>query len=78
MIDLNCDRLILAFKCGVEDGLIEQGMGHAENYLRFAIIADELGDGSEYLWKYYQDGYEYGVYLLLLLSVDGVEVMMND
>lgn len=75
MIDLDCDTLIQAFKRGVEDGLIEQGMVHADEYLQSAIIADELGDGSEYLWKYYQDGYEYGAYLLLLLSVDGVEVM---
>mgnify|MGYP001309189442 FL=1 len=75
MIDLDCDRLNLAFKRGVEDGLIEQGMVHAEEYSQFA---KSPVDGSEYLWKYYRDGYEYGVYLLLLLSVDGVEVMMND
>ena len=75
MIDLDCDRLNLAFKRGVEDGLIEQGMVHAEEYQQ---LAKSPVDGSEYLWKYYRDGYEYGVYLLLLLSVDGVEVMMND
>ena len=52
--------IILAFKRGVEDALIEQGMVHAE----------------ECQWKkYYHDGYEFGEYLHHLMTVDYVEVM---
>lgn len=72
---IDTDTLIQAFKRGVEDGLIEQGMVHADEYLQIAIIADELGDGSEYLWKNYQDGYEFGAYLHHVMSVADVEVM---
>ena len=66
---IDTDRLIQAFKRGVEDALIEQGMVHAEEYAPFVKIADELGDGSEYLWKNYQDGYEFGEYVLHVMSV---------
>lgn len=69
---IDTDTLIQAFKRGVEDGLIEQGMVHADEYLQIAIIADEL---SEYLWKNYQDGYEFGAYLHHVMSVADVEVM---
>jgi len=60
-----------AFRCGVEDALVEQGMVHAEEYAQFVKIA---GDGSEYLSKYYHDGYEFGEYLLHVMSLDYVEV----
>lgn len=72
---IDTDTLIQAFKRGVEDGLIEEGMIHAEQYAQVGKIADELGDGSEYLWKNYQDGYEFGEYLLHVMSVSDVEVM---
>jgi|TARA_R100000479_G_scaffold171366_1_gene114893 hypothetical protein len=55
------DSIILAFKRGVADALIEQGMAHAEEYLNH--------------WKYYEDGYAFGEYLHHLMTVDDVEVM---
>ena len=80
---IDTDTLIQAFKRGVQDGLIEQGMVHAEEYIPYSAIsdapfatdiADDLGR-SEYLWKYYHDGYEFGEYLHHVMSVGYVEVM---
>jgi len=64
-------HLLRAFRRGVEDALVEQGMVHAEEYAQFVKIA---GDGSEYLSKHYHDGYEFGEYLLHVMSLDYVEV----
>ncbi len=79
MIDLDfAYRLNLAFKRGIQDGLIEQGMVHSEEY---AQVADDcsrfivnIGDGSEYLWKYYRDGYDFGKYLLHVMSTPPVTI----
>lgn len=54
---------IPSFKRGVEDALIEQGMLHAEEHT------------LDVYWIYYQRGYEFGEYLLHVMSVDYVEVM---
>lgn len=51
-----------AFQRGVEDGLIEQGMVHAENYT------------DEVYFVYYERGYEFGQYLHRVMSVEYVEV----
>ena len=65
--------MLRAFKRGVEDALIEQGMVHAGEYAKFLNLENE--DFVELNWRNYHDGYEFGEYLHHVMSVADVEVM---